>query len=171
MIRRSGPAAALLAVAAVVGACSSSTPAATTSTSTPTTVRPTSSTAGVNPAPPTSAGATGSGAPFAATGDFCADLKVLQAAPAASSTSDPAAGFRALDDLKSEAPAELRDVFDLLTTAIARLGTTDATDPAAVQEAYAALSDPKFAAGFQRLADYARTTCHVDLTAATGTAS
>jgi hypothetical protein len=97
-------------------------------------------------------------APLSITGDFCADLKSLNEAPT-SQSNDAAAAFRLLDELKNEAPAELQDVFDLITTAIAQLGTTDASDDAAVQRAYAAITDPNFQSGMQRLGSYTKDTC------------
>jgi hypothetical protein len=100
--------------------------------------------------------------PFRVTGDFCADLQALQSQPT-SAVNDPAAAFRSLDGLKSEAPPELQDVFDLITTAIVALGTTDATDQVAVQQALTTLSDPKFQEGLNRLAVYARNNCGVVL--------
>jgi hypothetical protein len=100
--------------------------------------------------------------PFRVTGDFCADLQALQAQPT-SAVNDPTAAFRSLEGLKSEAPPELQDVFDLITTAIVALGTTDATDQVAVQQALTTLSDPKFQSGMNRLASYARNTCGVVL--------
>jgi len=99
---------------------------------------------------------------FRVTGDFCADLQALQAQPP-SAVNDPAAAFRSLAALKSEAPPELQDVFDLITTAIVALGTANATDQVAVQQALTTLSDPRFEEGLNRLATYARNTCGVVL--------
>jgi hypothetical protein len=100
--------------------------------------------------------------PFHVTGNFCADLAQLQTAPSVSGA-DPVASFRAMDELKNEAPPDLQDVFDLITTAIADLGSTNANDPSAVQRALTELSDPSFQAGMQRLGTYAQNTCGVTL--------